>query len=83
MPLESLCRRTPVVVSDHGGPGEVLTNKKNAYVVNPLDPEEIAEAIARSLENKEEARRLAESGAALVESSLTFERFVDEFERFF
>jgi len=83
VPLESLCRRTPVVVSDHGGPGEVLTNKENAYLVNPLDPEEIAEAIARSLENKEEARRLAENGAALVESSLTFERFVDEFERFF
>lgn len=82
VPLESLRQRTPVVVSDHGGPGEVLTNEENAYVVNPLDPEEIAGAIARCIENTEEARHLAEKGATLVESSLTLERFVDQLERF-
>jgi glycosyltransferase involved in cell wall biosynthesis len=83
VPLESLRQHTPVIVSDHGGPGEVLTDRENAYVVNPFDPEEIAETIAHCLENSDEARRLAESGSALVESSLTLERFVDRLEQFF
>ena len=83
VPLESLRQGTPVVVSDHGGPGEVLTHQENAYVVNPFDPEQIAETIAHCLDNADEGRRLAESGGALVESSLTLKRFVDRLEKFF
>jgi glycosyltransferase involved in cell wall biosynthesis len=83
VPLESLRQHTPVIVSDHGGPGEVLTDRENAYVVNPFDPEEIAETIAHCLSNSDEAARLAESGSALVESSLTLERFVERLEQFF
>ena len=83
VPLESLRQGTPVVVSDHGGPGEILTHQENAHVVNPFDPEQIAETIAHCLDNAEEGRRLAACGSALVESSFTLERFVDRLERFF
>lgn len=83
VPLESLRQRTPVIVSDHGGPGEVFTHRENAYVVNPFDPEQIAETIAHCLDNADECKRLAESGCAFVESSLTLERFVDRLEQLF
>lgn len=83
VPLESLRQQTPVIVSNHGGPGEVLTDRENAYVVNPFDPKEIANTIEHCLTNTDEAARLAESGSALVESSLTLERFVDRLEQFF
>jgi glycosyltransferase involved in cell wall biosynthesis len=83
VPFESLRQRTPVIVSNHGGPGELLTHRENAYVVNPFDPEQIADMITHCLDNADEGRRLAESGCALVESSLTLERFVDRLEKFF
>lgn len=83
VPLESLQQCTPVIVSDHGGPGEVFSHQENAYVVNPFDPEEIAKAISRCLKNGEEARHLAENGHTLVKSTLTLERFVDRLQRLF
>jgi glycosyltransferase involved in cell wall biosynthesis len=83
VPLESLHHLTPIIVSDHGGPGELFTHQENAYVVNPFDPVEIAGMISRCLKNRDEAEYLAANGRALVESSLTFERFVDRFVQFF
>ena len=83
VPLESLYHETPVIVSDHGGPAEILTHEKTAYVVNPFDPKSIAEAMARCMQNEHEARQLAENGCALVKSSFTFDRFVDHMEHLF
>lgn len=83
VPLESLYYLTPIIVSDHGGPGEVFTHQENAYVVNPFNPMEIADMIARCLKNGSEAERLATKGRALVDSSLAFEHFVDRLEQFF
>jgi len=83
VPLESLYYGTPAIVSDHGGPAEILTHGENARMVNPFNPKEIAEGIARLVKNTDEARYYAENGRALVESSFTFERYVTQLERFF
>lgn len=83
VPLESLYYKTPVIASDHGGPAEVLTYGENAYLVNPFDPEEMAEAITRCVWNEDEARGLAEKGHELVKSSFMFDRFVSQLVGFF
>jgi glycosyltransferase involved in cell wall biosynthesis len=83
VPLESLYYHTPIIVSDHGGPGEIFTHRENACLVNPFNPVEIANAIAWCLENEEEAERLANRGHDLVASSLTFDAFVDKLEHLF
>jgi glycosyltransferase involved in cell wall biosynthesis len=83
VPVESLYYKTPIIVSDHGGPGEVFTHQENAYMVDPFDPIAIADMIARCLNNADEAAHMAQKGRAFVKSSLAFEGFVDRLEQFF
>ncbi len=78
VPLEALAHGTPVIVSDHGGPAEVLSHKLNAYLVNPFDPEKVAEAISYFLANRNVARSMAIRGRDLVASYYTMDRFADE-----
>jgi glycosyltransferase involved in cell wall biosynthesis len=53
-PLEAMASGTPVICSDRGSLGEVAGDA--ALIVNPEEPEEIAVAIARVL-NEENLRR--------------------------
>ena len=45
--VEAMVRGTPVVASDHGGPAEVVEDGVSGALVDPYDPEAIAEAVAR------------------------------------
>lgn len=59
-PLEAMASGTPVVCSDRGALGEVAGDA--ALIVNPEEPEEIADAIARVLDDENLRRSLILKG---------------------
>jgi len=80
VPLEAMAAKTPVVVSDHGGPGEIVEHGQTGLRVNPFDPAAIADAIERLWTNPDLARRLGEAGYRKVSTCFSLEAFVERFE---
>jgi glycogen synthase len=64
--LEALRAGRPVVVSSRGGAGEIVRHEREGLVADPLDSAQLAGAIARLLDDRDLARRLAEAGRRRV-----------------
>jgi glycosyltransferase involved in cell wall biosynthesis len=49
--VEAMACELPIVATRSGGPQEILTHEKNALMVDPCSPEQIAAAVERLAEN--------------------------------
>src|SRR5690606_29185591 len=56
--MEAMAIETPTIVTDVGGMRELVTHEEDALIVPPNDPEALASAILRVLENPEFALQL-------------------------
>ena len=80
---ESLAVGRPVVATDVGGNRELVRDGETGLLVPPDDPTALASALARFLDDRELARRLASEGERFVRENLTVERMVEETERLY
>jgi glycogen(starch) synthase len=64
--LEALRARRPVVVSTHGGATEIVRDEREGLVADPFDPDALATAIARTLDEDALRERLTRAGVARV-----------------
>src|SRR6266516_113529 len=72
--LEAMALGLPVVASDAGGNRDVVISGDTRLLVPPLDPNAWARTLARVLDDRELAGRLARNGRALVRRDFTLER---------
>jgi glycosyltransferase involved in cell wall biosynthesis len=73
--LETLAMARPLVASDRPILHDYVTDGDTALLVPPEEPEALATAIRRVLDDRELARRLGEAGRARVEAELTTRHF--------
>jgi len=72
---EALCAGLPVVASTVGGIPSFLTHLRNAMLVPPADPRQLAEAIEQLLKSPELRKSLSQNGRALMaENTLEAQR---------
>jgi glycosyltransferase involved in cell wall biosynthesis len=64
--VEALAMGTPVVASKLGGVPEILHDGMTGYLVPPRDPEALADAVLRLLNNEQRAREMGRTGQAWV-----------------
>ena len=67
----------PVVAIGRGGIPEVVEDEKNGLLVNSLDPEALAAALARLLANSEEAHRLGKAARETVQARFSADHMVE------
>jgi glycosyltransferase involved in cell wall biosynthesis len=60
--IEAGAMAKPVVASDLGGPRELVVDGETGFLVPPSDPNALAEAIIRTLSDKQLAQRMGEAG---------------------
>jgi glycosyltransferase involved in cell wall biosynthesis len=75
--LETLAMARPLVATDRPILRDYVTDGETALLVPPEEPEALAGAIGRVLEDAELARRLGEAGRARVEAELTTRHFAE------
>ncbi len=75
--LDSLARRIPVVASRAGGMPEIVEDGINGYLVPPREPEALANAIVRVLEDPLRARGFGEAGRNKVIERFSVDAMVD------
>jgi glycosyltransferase involved in cell wall biosynthesis len=74
---EALAAGVPVVATDVGGVGQTIVDGETGVLVPPRDPEALADGVAWTLENRDEALRLAAAGRKRVWRLYRFETMVD------
>jgi glycosyltransferase involved in cell wall biosynthesis len=62
--VEAFCRARPVVASRVGGIPDLVEDGRNGLLVEPGEPEALADALVRMLTDRELARRLADAAHA-------------------
>lgn len=81
--IEALLMERPLVATRVGGMPESVRDGETGLLVPPSDPEALAAAILRLLENKEEAAALGRAGRRLMLERFTAARMVDDVERIY
>ena len=75
--IEAMAMGKPVIGADVGGVGEVIKNGVNGYLVEPDDPQALAEAIIKMLKDRETARLIGMEGRKIVEKNYTVEKMCE------
>lgn len=71
--LEAMARGVPVVAPREGGPLEIVTSGSDGLLVPPRDPDALARAVLRLLDDADLARRLATEALRTVSNRFTVE----------
>ncbi|MFH0919400.1 MAG: glycosyltransferase family 4 protein [Fibrobacterota bacterium] len=77
--VEAFFNDTPVIVSDEGGPAEVVEEGRTGFRVNPIDPEAVAEKMAWFLDNPEKGREMGARAGAKARVYYSRDAFMDRF----
>ena len=75
--LAAMANGLPIVAIGRGGIPEVVESGKNGLLVNSLDPDALAAAMADLLANPEEARRLGKAARETVCAHFSADRMVE------
>jgi glycosyltransferase involved in cell wall biosynthesis len=70
--LEAMALQTPVVATDVGGTGELISDGEHGLLVPPGDPERLSQTIARALDDPAATARRAAAARARIEGPLSF-----------
>jgi glycosyltransferase involved in cell wall biosynthesis len=81
--LEAMALGVPVVATDVGGLGEVVTSNVNGVLVPPKKPEELAEAVCGLLKDPARAARLGREARDTVKAKFSVEKMVADYERLY
>ena len=65
--LESLRQKTPVLATKYGGISEILTHKKNAFIVKSANENEIADGVETLSHDKKLVKTLTHGGQKTIE----------------
>ena len=76
--LEALSCETPVIASMVGGVGDAIENDFNGLLVPPNDPERLAAAIQKLLQNKQLRTKFGENGRKVVEEKFSWDSIAKE-----
>ncbi len=81
--IEAMAAGLPVVVTDCGGPREIVRHEVDGLVVPPAQSEAIAQAALRILNDPELARKMGEQGKARAYGQFSMKAFIDAHEQLY
>ena len=76
--FEAMAMRRPIATTNAGGIGEYIHDGVNGLLVNTGDPQALASAIVRLIENADQARTLAKAARQTVVEHFSTERLVEQ-----
>lgn len=79
--IEAMLSKRAVVASNQGGPSEIVVDEVTGFLVDPLNPRKIAEALAKLINQPELANKMGEVGYKRAIKHFTLQKFVDRFEK--
>ena len=81
--LEYMAMSKPVVATNVGSFFEVVRQDVNGYLLQPGDPEGLAESVLKLLDDKNLAVQLGKAGRKIVEEEFSIQKMVETYEVLF
>jgi len=81
--LESMASGKPIVGYDHGGIQEMVSDKLNGYLVQPLDVKALGDKIELLLNSPEKRERMGKESRERQNSLFSLNSFVSSFEKLY
>ena len=81
--IEAMTRGRPVIVTDCGGPTEIVTHEVTGLVVPPCDPSAMAEALVRMANDSRLRACLSANGRARALESFSLQRMLRHYDRLY
>lgn len=69
----------PVIVTDSGGPMEIITNKKDGIVIPPNNSEAIAVEIQECISNNKLMTQLSKQAKFAVKNKFSIDKMIDAY----
>lgn len=79
--VEAAANGVASIAPDHGGPAELVVDGKTGLLVDPSDPDAIADCMAQMVQDSSLARKMGELAFRRYSEHYTIEKFADRFER--
>ena len=76
--LEAMATGKPVVAAKDGGPQEIVENKRDGFLVEPLNPESYAEVILKLLKDRSLSQSIGE-GASIKAKFYSWKRMAEKY----
>lgn len=80
---QAMAMKRPVVATNVGGIPEQVIEGKTGYMVEPRNPDQLADAMVRLLSDRDGARRIGENGRRHVQEKFTIDVMLDATERLY
>jgi sucrose-phosphate synthase len=77
--IEAAASGLPIVATKDGGPVDIIKNCQNGYLIDPLDPEDIADKILKVLGDDQQWQTLAQNGLIKVKEHYTWDSHVETY----
>jgi glycosyltransferase involved in cell wall biosynthesis len=77
--VESMLRGTPVIGSDHGGPGVTIEDRVTGVQVDPFDPTAVARAVVGLYDDRPRWEAMSAAGRTFARSHFLLPAFVERF----
>lgn len=81
--IEAMARGRPVVVTDCGGPTEIVSHEVTGLVVPPCDPTAMAEALVRMASDSRLRACLSANGKSRALESFSLQRMLNRYARLY
>ena len=81
--IEAMAAEKPVVATDIGGIPEVVKDGETGYLAPPKNPEALAQAIIKLIQNPTDAKAMGTQGRIRFEKKFTKKRMLSEIENLY
>ena len=81
--LEAMAAGLPIIATSVGGTPEVVVDGKTGYLVPPRNPDALADAILKLLDNPDLCLRMGRAGRERVKKHFSIERTIKKTEQIY